>query len=140
MVHNKKLRTIVLGIGTKQERIPFMATASVYIYNRARIFITFFNISSFTAHIQRFWNANNEYCCLPKNIYLSEVSTFSFLGPLDSRQDFCLQSFSVNYAIGQPIMRQPNCFELNLDLNHQRLFPNHLFMLTPGNTDWGYTV
>ena len=28
----------------------------------------------------------------------------------------CLQSFSVNYAIGQPIMRQPNCFKLNLDL------------------------
>ena len=21
-----------------------------------------------------------------------------------------------------------------------RRFPNHLFMLTPGNTDWGYTV
>ena len=20
-----------------------------------------------------------------------------------------------------------------------RRFPNHLFMLTPGNTDWGYT-
>ena len=44
-----------------------------------RICITFFNISSFTVHIQRFCNANNEYCCLRKNIYLSEVSTFSYL-------------------------------------------------------------
>ena len=54
-------------------------TVSAYIQNRVRIFIKFFNIPSFTAHIQRFWNANNEYCCLRENIYLSEVSTFSYL-------------------------------------------------------------
>ena len=53
--------------------------SSAYIQNRKRIFITFFNISSFTAYIQRFWNANNEYCCLRENIYLSEVSTLSYL-------------------------------------------------------------
>ena len=35
---------IVLGIGTKQELIPFLETASAYIYNRMRIFITYFNI------------------------------------------------------------------------------------------------
>ena len=29
--------------------------------------------------IFRFWNANNEYCCLRKNIYLSEVSAFYYL-------------------------------------------------------------
>ena len=28
LVHNKKLWTIILGIGTKQERIPFLATTS----------------------------------------------------------------------------------------------------------------
>ena len=52
---------------------------NVHVYLESRIFITFFNISSFTAHIQRFWNANNEYCSLCENIYLSEVSTFSYL-------------------------------------------------------------
>ena len=79
MVHKKKLWTIMLVIGTKQEWIPFLATATAYIQNHARKFITFFNIPSFTAHIQRFWNAYNKYCRLHENIYLSEVSTFSYL-------------------------------------------------------------
>ena len=51
LVHNEKLWTIVLGIGTKQQEIPFLATTSTYILNRAWIFITFFNISSFTSVI-----------------------------------------------------------------------------------------
>ena len=79
LVHNMKLWPIVLRIGTKQEQIPFLATTSGNIWNSAWIFITFFNTFLFTAHIQRFWNANNEYCCLHKNIYLSEVNTFSYL-------------------------------------------------------------
>ena len=33
----------------------YLATASADIENRALIFITFFNIYSFTGHIQRFW-------------------------------------------------------------------------------------
>ena len=53
------------------------------------------------------------------------------------------------------IYRRCACLELNklksplkvdersvdiLTSSLQRRFPNHLFMLTPGNTDWGYTV
>ena len=48
-------------------------------WNRARIFIKFFNISSLTAHISKILNANNEFSCLCRNIYLSEVNTFSYL-------------------------------------------------------------
>ena len=70
---------IVLGIGTKQERIPFLATVFAHIYNSSQIIISFFNISSFTEQNESFWNSNNEFCCLLGNIYLSEVSTFSTL-------------------------------------------------------------
>ena len=71
---NKKLRTIVLGNLNKTRTNSFLemgksssnvsnvfkgssltATVSAYIYNRAQIFIIFFNIPSFAAHIQRFW-------------------------------------------------------------------------------------
>ena len=38
------------------------------------------------------------------------------IAPLDSCQDFLVAKLFCNYAIGQPIMRQPNCFKLNLDL------------------------
>ena len=48
-------------------------------WNRSRIFITFFSISSFTAHISKILNTNNEFSCLRENIYPSEVSTFSYL-------------------------------------------------------------
>ena len=70
----KSYKQSCLGIGTKQEQISFwkwervvlmfrmylkvhhwLGSASADIENCAWIFITFFNISSFTAHIQRFW-------------------------------------------------------------------------------------
>ena len=43
------------------------------------MFITFFNISSFTEHISNILNTNNEFSCLRETIYLSEVSIFSYL-------------------------------------------------------------
>ena len=48
------------------------------------------------------------------NIRFMEVE--ANISPLYSCQDFLLAKLSVNYAIGQPIMKQPNCFKLNLDL------------------------
>ena len=45
--HNKKLRMIIFG--------NKLATVSTNIENHAPIFITFFNIYSFAAHIQIFW-------------------------------------------------------------------------------------
>ena len=34
------------------------------------------------SRIKDYWNSTNEFCCLRRNIYLSEVSTFSNLGSI----------------------------------------------------------
>ena len=74
-----------LRIGTKQEQIPFWkleravlmfqmylrvhhyrVATSTDIENQAQIFITFFNISSFTEHIQRFWTQITNFAVCPE--------------------------------------------------------------------------
>ena len=57
---------------------------SADIENCMRIFITFFNISSFTDHTKRFWMkiTNSAVFTVHGNIYPSEVTIFSLLASL----------------------------------------------------------
>ena len=86
-----------MEIGTKQERISFWkcertvlmfqmylrrhhSLATKDIENRFRDI--YYSVKYFSIHCaySKILNANNKFCCLHRNIYLSEVSTFSYLG------------------------------------------------------------
>ena len=61
--------------GDPDSSFPYLATASSDIENHTRIFITFFNISSFTAHIQRFWMLMTNSAVFAK-IFISQKLVF----------------------------------------------------------------
>ena len=76
--------------------LPNWTTTYTDIKNRARIFMTFFNISQFMIHChsQRFSIHINNSAVFAKIFYLSEVNTFSYLNLTVS----LLPSQSCNYC------------------------------------------